>query len=964
MLLVGAAVANYGHISAADGMIALVAGGEVRLARTDGSVVVTADPAIAPDPERWGVVQAGTVDAGKGGVSLTAGDAYSLAINHTGITRARDIAIAGGDGGLVQVSGVLDASAPGTGETGGKIAVTGDKLLVGAATLDASGDAGGGEIRVGGGAHGGGTLPTVSRTYVSPDAKLRADALRTGDGGTIIVWSDEATRFYGALSARGGDAGGNGGFAEISGASLDARGSIDLGAASGATGTLLYDPKDVVLHASPPALDGSDAPDTSEFLLSGSSPGQVLFGTPDELLTPFDVYQSELENTNANIVLQATNSIRSPDTFAVRIIDGNSLALETRNNATDGDGTSFTPGIQLANVSFQTGGSGSISLKTGNGSIAVGNLTTHGTDGATGGAGGNVTIDARGAGSSVTVGAIDASGGDGNAGAGGQILVSAGMPADGGSIALGPSGIVSIDASGGDSAASNGGATSTGVTTSAFSGAALGAIRIEAHDDVTARAEITANGGTGGGTSGTSAKGGDIAIASEAGNASLEGSVISQGGASGVAGGTVSVAAAQDVLAAGAANERIQAGTIQVKSGRNVFAGSGPSLVLAAADTGAADTESATVEGKGDIHVRLEDVNRFDRFEVIQDEASGAVDVRRDNGTSIATGTGTATVHTINQLTTENADPHFTYRLADGGDGAVDQIDVATLAVQNVTFGAQGGTIANARADATQIEGEKLLGGIEGVGTVPHVTTSGNLQLFATHIGETTPLSVSSSAESVELDVAGNLFAGIDGSVDRVDLVERSAAGDVTLGLPGLGIAKVVGSVADDTGSSIVESSVITQIDTNGTEFYFHLADDSASSTEATSGEPVLTVKSGAVVTAGADLGLATSGQLKLERGAIDAGGHTVMLVADANRDGKGAIDALATGTGAHVANAGGPRRCARAAPYPRAALRPTGSSRSPAAAAPATSGSRTKRAPSRSRRSTSPSRTRARPRA
>ena len=100
------------------------------------------------------------------------------------------------------------------------------------------------------------------------------------------------------------------------------------------------------------------------------------------------------------------------------------------------------------------------------------------------------------------------------------------MAADGGSIALGPSGIVSIDASGGDSAASNGGATSTGVTTSAFSGAALGAIRIEAHDDVTARAEITANGGTGGGTSGTSAKGGDIAIASEAGNASLEGSVM------------------------------------------------------------------------------------------------------------------------------------------------------------------------------------------------------------------------------------------------------------------------------------------------------------------------------------------------------------------------------------------------------------------------------------------------------
>src|SRR5262245_31919289 len=109
VLLVGAAVANYGNISAADGMIALVAGSEVRLARPDGRVVVTADPAIAPDPARWGVVQAGTVDAGRGTVSLTAGDAYSLAINHTGITRAHDIEVAGGAGGVVAVAGTLDA---------------------------------------------------------------------------------------------------------------------------------------------------------------------------------------------------------------------------------------------------------------------------------------------------------------------------------------------------------------------------------------------------------------------------------------------------------------------------------------------------------------------------------------------------------------------------------------------------------------------------------------------------------------------------------------------------------------------------------------------------------------------------------------------------------------------------------------------------------------------------------------
>jgi hypothetical protein len=81
---------------------------------------------------------------------------------------------------------------------------------------------------------------------------LRADAIATGDGGQIIVWSDEATRFYGALSARGGAAGGDGGFAEISGASL---GRARVGRSRrerGRTGTLLYDPKDIVLHAGTP----------------------------------------------------------------------------------------------------------------------------------------------------------------------------------------------------------------------------------------------------------------------------------------------------------------------------------------------------------------------------------------------------------------------------------------------------------------------------------------------------------------------------------------------------------------------------------------------------------------------------------------------------------------------------------------------------------------------------------------
>ena len=33
-------------------------------------------------------------------------------------------------------------------------------------------------------------------------AVIRADAIVEGDGGKVIVWSDDTTRFYGSLSAR------------------------------------------------------------------------------------------------------------------------------------------------------------------------------------------------------------------------------------------------------------------------------------------------------------------------------------------------------------------------------------------------------------------------------------------------------------------------------------------------------------------------------------------------------------------------------------------------------------------------------------------------------------------------------------------------------------------------------------------------------------------------------------------
>lgn len=320
VILVGRSVANHGTILAPDGMIALVAGGDVVLTEIDGRMRVRVE-AVPDDPGNWAVRQAGTVDAGRGNVVLSAGDAYSLAMNHSGITRGREVLVEGGDGGLVVVAGEIDASNLEVGGRGGSIRVLGEKVAVLDAVLDASGDAGGGEILIGGDYRGGGETRTARRTYVDEAAQLNADALTQGNGGRAIVWSDEKTGFFGTLSARGGAAGGDGGFAEISSkGGLESRGAIDLSAPAGRAGTLLYDPEKIeIVGGEGPEMDGTDADGSNDAELLWSDDGvagSVLFDdSGDPAAEPFIIYESEIEKTDADIFLQAAHSITAKGSF-------------------------------------------------------------------------------------------------------------------------------------------------------------------------------------------------------------------------------------------------------------------------------------------------------------------------------------------------------------------------------------------------------------------------------------------------------------------------------------------------------------------------------------------------------------------------------------------------------------------------------------------------------------------------
>src|SRR5690606_28072582 len=119
--------------------------------------------------------------------------------------------------GQVLNSGIITAAGDDANEAGGDVTISGDLLaMLDGTVVNASGDTEGGFIRIGGDYQGEGDLPTSQILFVGQDAILNASSRRRGNGGRVILWSDETTRFYGDIEARGGSEQGDGGFVEIS----------------------------------------------------------------------------------------------------------------------------------------------------------------------------------------------------------------------------------------------------------------------------------------------------------------------------------------------------------------------------------------------------------------------------------------------------------------------------------------------------------------------------------------------------------------------------------------------------------------------------------------------------------------------------------------------------------------------------------------------------------------------------
>jgi filamentous hemagglutinin family protein len=296
--LVGPSVTNSGLITSPKGEVILAAGNTVELVNP-GTPNLRVEIS-APDNEARNLGQI-VAEAGRVGI-------YAGLINHSGSTRV-DSAVATEDGRIilkatknttVEAGSTLSASGPTGGQVtiqsgdttivqgavsatgsegrGGTVEVLGNLVgLDGNALVDVSGETGGGRALIGGDFQGRNPgVQNAYRTYFGPSATIRADAKGNGDGGTVIVWSDNATAAYGTISARGGAEGGDGGFVEVSSRGwLDFHAKVDTSAPKGRNGTLLLDPREVCIYNT----DSGSCPGSGEGGggFSGGMASQVFF---------------------------------------------------------------------------------------------------------------------------------------------------------------------------------------------------------------------------------------------------------------------------------------------------------------------------------------------------------------------------------------------------------------------------------------------------------------------------------------------------------------------------------------------------------------------------------------------------------------------------------------------------------------------------------------------------------------
>jgi filamentous hemagglutinin family protein len=206
------------------------------------------------------VSNTGLLHADGGQIRMTAkdaGDVIRHVVNMEGVIEANTVdeeegwvILGGGDSGIVNVSGTIDASGDDAGEAGGEISVTG-KTVFNTGTLNVAGQTDGGKVNLdaeviinsgsiqanGEAGNGGNVEIDFTRNYQAMEASIISANSTGGNGGSILIDGGLAGRLFTSGSHTTTSSGGIGGSLELFGnevllvaARLDASGDNGGGA--------------------------------------------------------------------------------------------------------------------------------------------------------------------------------------------------------------------------------------------------------------------------------------------------------------------------------------------------------------------------------------------------------------------------------------------------------------------------------------------------------------------------------------------------------------------------------------------------------------------------------------------------------------------------------------------------------------------------------------------------------------
>ena len=358
-------------LKASDGLAAIESGSRVDASGTQGGSVSVQATKILQD----GNIRADGSDSMGGTVSLQADSRLiqtaAAKVTAQGVLRGGDISLAvstdpTGSGNLF-TSATIDASA--SSGLGGSITVTGRDLNFAAARISANGDAGGGNIRVGGGRAGqDNSLQNAQNVVANAASLFEASGRVNGDGGTVVVWAEGITRFAGNVEARGGANAGNGGLIEVSGKQeTQFSGLANASAPQGNSGSFVLDPKNILIQT--PTV----VPGVSVELLDPNPGSGDLFGQNVQVLSG---------GNNNILILNPLDDLGGTNAGAAYLYDGLTGALISHLRG-------GSAGDQIGSSGYQTLSDGSIAIRSPNWSNGVatgaGAITwTNGTTGVSG----------------------------------------------------------------------------------------------------------------------------------------------------------------------------------------------------------------------------------------------------------------------------------------------------------------------------------------------------------------------------------------------------------------------------------------------------------------------------------------------------------------------------------------------------------------------------------------------------